>query len=394
MNSADIPFRTSKDRITDYNGLKLLDLCQCTGLLIANGRLYGDKNIGKYTFCSHMGQSIVDYLLLDFSDFETISYFDILDFNEYSDHAPIIFQFNLKGPHTRILDTSNNETFINRKIVFDDSKTDLFHTQLMNNNDALLRLISDVRTEPIDHVVQDFTRLLHDNAFDVFGKTYSCKSRSTHRVNENNEWSDSHCNNAKQEFKSARNIFNRLKTDESRINFTRARTKYNRIKRNAKTKFKIKEGKRINDLAKKPRKFWKNIKSVFKKSSENPTSLTVEDLHDHFKSMFGEVSEEHVFNENTLNQMEFNEDLDVNFTESELRKVIFSLNNNKSPGTDSLTSEILKSAYDFISPFLLSLYNRMFNSGEYPRAWGEGIVSPIFKKGDITMQAITVELCL
>ena len=99
--------------------------------------------------------------------------------------------------------------------------------------------------------------------------------------------------------------------------------------------------------------------------------------------MFGEVPEEHVFNENTLNQMEFNEDLDVNFTESALRKVIFSLNNNKSPGIDSLTSEILKSAYDFISPFLLSLYNRMFNSGEYPRAWGEGIISPIFKKGDI-----------
>ena len=145
-----------------------------------------------------MGQSIVDYLLLDFSDFETISYFDILDFNEYSDHAPIIFQFNLKGPHTRIFDTSNNETFINRKIVFDDSKTDLFHTQLMNNNDAFLRLISDV--------LQDFTRLLHDNAFDVFGKTYSCKSRSTHRANENNEWFDSNCYNAKQEFKIARNI--------------------------------------------------------------------------------------------------------------------------------------------------------------------------------------------
>ena len=190
--------------------------------------------------------------------------------------------------------------------------------------------------------------------------------------------------NAKQEFKSARNIFNRLKTDESQINFTRARTKYNRIKRNAKTKLKTKEGQRINNLAKKqPRKFWKNIKSVFKKSSKNPASLTVEDLYDHFKSMFGEVSEEHVFNENTLNQMEFNEDLDVNFTESELRKVNFSLNNNKSPRIDSSTSEILKSAYDFISPFLLSLYNRMFNSGEYPRAWGEGIISPIFKKGDI-----------
>ena len=80
--------------------------------------------------------------------------------------------------------------------------------------------------------------------------------------------------------------------------------------------------------------------------------------------------------------MDFNKDLDVNFTESELRKVIFSLNNNKSPGIDSLTSEILKSAYDFISPFLLSLYNRMFNSGEYLRAWVfDTLVSPILNFG-------------
>lgn len=384
MNSADIPLRTSKDRISDYNGLKLLNLCQCTGLVIANGRLHGDQNIGKFTFCSHMGQSIVDYLLLNFSDFEIISYFDILEFNEFSDHAPITFQFNLKHQETQTFDTTQNEIFINRKIVWDDSKTDLFHTQLMNNNEAFSRLISDVRTEPIDHVVQDFTRLLHDNAFDVFGKTCSSKSRPTHHVNANNEWFDNNCQNAKQEFKTARNNFNRMKTDETRINFTRARTKYNRVKRKAKAKFKIKEGQRINNLAKKqPRKFWKNIKSTFKKSSENSTSLTVEDLHDHFKSVFGEEPAENDFNENIFNQTEFNEDLDVSFTESELRKVIFSLNNNKSPGIDSLTSEILKAAYDFISPFLLSLYNRMFNSGEYPRAWGEGIISPIFKKGDI-----------
>ena len=84
-----------------------------------------------------------------------------------------------------------------------------------------------------------------------------------------------------------------------------------------------------------------------------------------------------------LNQMQYNEDLDFDFTESELRKVIFSLNNNKSPGIDCIISEILKSAYDLISPFLLTLYSRMFNSGEYPRTWGEGIISPIFKKGDV-----------
>ena len=34
FNPADIPLRKSQDRITDYNGLKLLDMCISTGLLI------------------------------------------------------------------------------------------------------------------------------------------------------------------------------------------------------------------------------------------------------------------------------------------------------------------------------------------------------------------------
>ena len=383
FNTADIPKRYSQDRITDYNGLKLLNLCQCTGLLIANGRLHGDKNIGKYTFCSHNGQSIVDYMLLNFADFQTISSFDVLDFNEFSDHAPINFKINVKLPQTQPHNTTNNETFINRKIIWDDSKTDLFHAQLVNSHEVIQRLISDTNTEPIDHVVQNFTRFLHDSAFDVFGKTTSSKSHSTKRVNKNNEWFDENCQKAKRDFKNARNNFNRMKTDETRLSFTRARTRYNRTKQKAKKKFKIKEGNRINNLAKKqPREFWKNIKATYQKPRENANSLTLDDLHDYFKSMFGEAPTGHHFDENTFNETQSNDELDSSFTETELRKVIFSLHNNKSPGLDSLTSEILKSAYDFISPFLLSLYNRMFNTGEYPRAWGEGIISPIFKKGD------------
>ena len=45
--------------------------------------------------------------------------------------------------------------------------------------------------------------------------------------------------------------------------------------------------------------------------------------------------------------------------------------------------EILKASYDYISPFLLILYNRLLNTGEYPRAWGEGIITPVFKKGNV-----------
>ena len=32
---------------------------------------------------------------------------------------------------------------------------------------------------------------------------------------------------------------------------------------------------------------------------------------------------------------------------------------------------------------MLKLFNRLFNNSEYPLAWGEGIISPIFKGGNI-----------
>ena len=79
LDTCNIPERTNKDRVLDYNGLRLIDLCHTTGMLIANGRLLNNKYTGKFTFCSHIGQSTVDYLLMNFTDFNTLSYFDILD---------------------------------------------------------------------------------------------------------------------------------------------------------------------------------------------------------------------------------------------------------------------------------------------------------------------------
>ena len=87
----DIPKRINSDKIIDAQGKRLLDLCISTGLLIANGRLHADKNVGKFTFSSHRGESTVDYLLLELDDFSTLCDFEVLDFTEFSDHAAVTF---------------------------------------------------------------------------------------------------------------------------------------------------------------------------------------------------------------------------------------------------------------------------------------------------------------
>ena len=58
------------------------------------------------------------------------------------------------------------------------------------------------------------------------------------------------------------------------------------------------------------------------------------------------------------------------------------LHEMSTPILDNLCAEIFKNSFDIISPFLLILFNRLFANGEYPKAWGEGIIVPIFKSGN------------
>ena len=75
--------------------------------------------------------------------------------------------------------------------------------------------------------------------------------------------------------------------------------------------------------------------------------------------------------------------LDSQFTTDELKKVIFNLKSNKSPGIDGLIAEIFKGSYDILSPLLLRLFNVIFISGSYPSQWSEGLITPIHKKDDL-----------
>ena len=73
------------------------------------------------------------------------------------------------------------------------------------------------------------------------------------------------------------------------------------------------------------------------------------------------------------------QDLDCIITEEEVRNAVFDQNNNKSSGLDNIVADIYKHSFEFI----VQLFNRIFINGEYPYCWGQGVIIPIFKGGDI-----------
>jgi hypothetical protein len=382
VNNDDIPLRKSNDPIIDPYGRRLLEVCYSTGLIIGNGRLHNDKGIGKFTCCSQNGLSVVDYLLFNFEDFNLISDFDVLPFNEFSDHSPLYFCVTLKSAFRNLICNENCTANSAHKIVFDNDKVPLFRASLTHDMNSIQELCRDIDHTSIDHVVTQFTNLMHSKSSEIFGKdiTINLNSRSKKY---RNKWFNSACFEAKKEFKRARNIFNKNKSNENRQNFVRERTRYNSLKRKLSKQFRIHEGQTLNKIAdSEPKLFWKKIKKSYSKKPPTPDiNLTMEQLYDHFKGVFGIPSQTSDSSDENF-QANSHIFLDGEITENEIRSAVFSQKNNKSAGLDSLVSEIFKCSFDLISPFLHKLYNTMFTNAYYPESWGLGIITPVFKKGD------------
>ena len=133
----------------------------------------------------------------------------------------------------------------------------------------------------------------------------------------------------------------------NRQNFVTARTKYNKIKRVAKYKYKIQEGKNICKTAKtQPKKFWKSIKDKRKTKPSHSKSLTANDLLNHFENIYGGDAntppQQHEQFRFVETEPIINPELDSEITDNELPNASFHQKNNKSPGMDNLMAKTFK----------------------------------------------------
>lgn len=96
--STVITQRNSCDNIINKNGKQLLKLCKGLGLYILNGRTRGDT-FGKFTYCSKLGASVVDYSLTDIEP-NFINAFTVRPQLPVSDHCQTVLY--LKQSYDRV----------------------------------------------------------------------------------------------------------------------------------------------------------------------------------------------------------------------------------------------------------------------------------------------------
>ena len=137
--ASDIDFtrRNSEDKTVNQFGRKLLSLCKSSGLRIVNGRHTGDKN-GSITFYNANGSSLIDYVLVHESCYQSIEQFQSGKFNCFSDHAPVCFSASFTKLNNIAKEITNEQTHTSTK--WNDEYNNEIVDKLVENVDNLINI--------------------------------------------------------------------------------------------------------------------------------------------------------------------------------------------------------------------------------------------------------------
>ncbi|KAL4221122.1 hypothetical protein ACF0H5_019381 [Mactra antiquata] len=386
----DVPLsRASCDKHCNNFGVKLLDLCKSYCLRIFNGRLGHDFGRGSYTYVSPQGASVIDYVLSKECYFNLIKEFYVHDFNEWSDHAPI--SITLRCNH--VLKCRVDKYY--ETIKWSDRLKSDFRSgiigQLPNFNHVINSICVNDR-ESINNAVRNFSNLVRDVADPLFKRcTYENKSVQfvDNKVNDK-DWFDRECFHAKQRYLEAQRIFQRCKSEYSRIELCKIKNEYKMLIRNKRRDYEATQLKKMEKLRfSRPKEFWKHFKNKSKKKSD-VGDISLDEFFKHFSEVSNDVFKnnnqeaDNFASNHDFNNFDINDDslLNTPITISEITKVVKTLKRYKSCGIDLLINEYFIESMDILSAHLCDIFNAILNSGYFPDTWTEGVIVPLHKRGD------------
>ena len=397
----DLPLpRASIDTVSNAQGTQLLDLCKSTSINIVYGRLDEGQSL---TYFSRHGSSVIDYMLMKPESFCYINKFEILPFNEFSDHTPLKLLLNV-FESVNVQSNGINDTF---RFQWNSNERDVFRRALisrlpdMNN---VTHLLDRHDKNSVNRAVNDFVTILNDVATPLFKKkTYKNEGSFNVRHSSRAKWFDDECHEKKQLYNEALRQFNIYKTLDTRHVLCDRKKEYKKTVRRKRRAFKFAEMRKIEKLRnKRP----KDFRALFRhRKAAKGEELSLEEFYNYFRNLANDIN---IVNNEEAEQFctsnDFNkndpvfEELDSSITAAEVEKCMNSLKQGKACGTDNLLNEYFLEAGDILLSHITDLFNAILDSGCFPDNWTEGIIVPLFKKGDENdvnnFRAVTLVSCL
>ncbi|XP_051160012.1 uncharacterized protein LOC127280792, partial [Leptopilina boulardi] len=199
-------------------------------------------------------------------------------------------------------------------------------------------------------------------------------------------WFNNELKNLVKEKKIAHAMYKRTRELSHYEQFTILRAQYNKMSIECYNQFIIRTE---NNLISNPKLFWNYLNSSKEKSVlpmemslDTITACNSEDIANLFVRFFDSV---YGVDDKDKHNFEFVEDVELNvthITKNEILAKIRKLNTKKGPGVDGIPSSFMKSCSSSIIDPLFYIFNSSLKIGYFPEIWKEGIIVPIYKKGN------------
>ena len=390
--------RSTADATVNAQGKRLLELCKMCNLRIFNGRIGSDVLLPRNTCFTYNGSSTVDLYFGSPTLFSYAIDFVVHEPLVFSDHAPVALVLSVI-PKPII----SNYTSRAEKTIWNDEKLHVYQQNLIQQNctEMFTKMIHTIENHAftpddiqnaVNEAVQYFTdgvRLASDPLFLKSFKITSDNKDPTHTTARPPPWADEEWYKSKKNFLKSRDKVNKSLSDFNLRNMSEARRNYKKLSRQKQYVFDQSETQKLLQAKTKNVKlYWKMLSGQKKSSKKCPISTG--DMYNHFLKLNNPDSDFFVADQDISDEVKqmiendlqyMYQELDISISTDEVKTAIRALKKSKSGGIDLLINELFVYDDAMLQPYLVSLFNFVFESGVFPETWSEGLLAPLHKKG-------------
>ena len=431
--TVDVPLaRSSMDPLCRSEGVTLLNFCKQCEVRILNGRTGKDSGVGLYTYAStsvHVdgndeqsatgrGRSVLDYVMVEADKLKNFTAFEIGDHYALSDHFPLLWEFTDFVPAVDP-NAGVDYDFKTRKLPsWDSGKSGDVQSAVRDlipglcsaldncgpgqlGIDELTHCIADrlfKATESVlinngdlnDNTEAPTDNIPTDNAAAEGNRDIDPRTLFRVRVQRRHEpWFCETCGDLRSRmlFHLQRYRFN-PHSDMNYTRMTQSSRVYNKHQDSCKREYRRQRTRRVKQARlEDSRLYWRLLEDCRRSQQDislasyvkhfecinNPVDIGAFQCREEVINFVSNASTEYVGPDISS--------LDLPFTEEEVRKSIKSAKNSKSAGSDGLIYEIIKCTPELV-PVITRYFNKILIGRCFPSKWTEGIIVPVFKKGD------------